>query len=145
MRGYLGTRFSHQGRDPKMTGLDCGGMILVGARQHQLSSLEFLGYALFPTEGKFDELLFEHADFIGEFAFPFNFTGDELREADLVSFDYGEGGGTRHIALVTGWDGRRYRILDALKEYGISEHALAAPFVKTNTVLKGWAVRGLDD
>lgn len=142
-RSFIGVRWTHQGRNPTMTGLDCGGLALESGRVLNLTTLEFLGYASFPTNGKFDELLAEETDFLWEREFPFNFTGDELRPADLVSFDYGNGEGTRHLAIVTRWDGRRYRIVDSLAEYGVSEHALAAPFVRSKTKLKAWGVRGI--
>src|SRR5688572_20472626 len=105
MRSFTGTRFGHQGREPKKTGLDCGGLVLVGGRKNRLTELEFLGYASFPTDGKFDQLLDEHTEFIGVFDWPFRFDGTELRPADLLSFDYGNGEGTKHLAMVTRWDG----------------------------------------
>lgn len=125
-----------------MTGMDCGGLVLVGARDMGLSDLEFLGYANFPTDGKFEVLLNENTDPIGSWTFPFGFNGSELKTGDLLSFDYGTGEGTRHLAIVTRWDGRRYRVLDALQDYGVSEHPLAAPLVTRRTLLKGWKIRG---
>lgn len=135
---HLGAKFGHQGRN-RMTGFDCGGLILVGANEHKLLKLEFLGYADFPTDGKFDELLQKNAKLVGEFAWPFKFDGTELKTADLVSFDFGKG--TQHLAIVKKWDGRRYKIIDALQDYGVSCHALAAPFVKRTTKLKGWRLK----
>ncbi|CAN5509406.1 hypothetical protein BH10ACI2_BH10ACI2_04410 [soil metagenome] len=143
MRGYLGWKFGHQGRS-KQTGIDCGGLILVGARQHGISELEFLGYSDFPTDGKFEALLHEHADFKGEWVFPFGFDGSELQAGDMVSFDYGNGEGTRHLAIITSWDGRHYRVIEAQPKFGVCEHALSPPFVVTKTVLQGWGLRGLE-
>jgi hypothetical protein len=137
LRKYRGVKFSHQGRN-RITGMDCGGHFLVSARDEGLTGLEFLGYASFPTSGKFDELLNEHAVFLWERKFPFNFDGTELLPADFISFDYGNGEGTRHMAAVTEWDGRRYRVIDANPNYGVCEHALAPPFVTSKTTLKGW-------
>ena len=141
-RQYIGTPFSHQGRSTNF--MDCGGLILVVARQLHLSALEELGYASFPGEGRFENLLTEHADALGfESTFPHKFDGTELKTGDLLSFDYNNGEGTRHIALVTKFDGSRYYVLDAQPNYGVSEHPLAPPFSKAT--LKGWRVRGLTD
>ena len=144
-RSFVGTKFGHQGRDAATTGLDCGGLILVVGRRLGLTELEFLGYADFPTDGKFDELLEQTTDLIWERRFPFNFEGTELRPGDLLSFDYGNGEGTRHLAMVSGWDGRRYRVINAMPDYGVTEHPLAAPFVGRRTTLKAWSIRGLVD
>lgn len=143
-RSYIGVRFSHQGRN-RQNGIDCGGLALNATRENGILGLEFLGYPRFPREGKFDQLLDENSDFLWERTFPFSFDGTELRPADLVSFDYGDGEGTRHMAIVTLWDGRRYKIVDALAAYGVSEHVLAAPFVKSKTSIKAWGLRGLSD
>src|SRR5687768_8887613 len=89
-RAYLGVKFSHQGRN-KQNGMDCGGLAMVSARDLDVSALEFLGYASFPTDGKFDALLEDHTDSLWEREFPFHFNGDELKPADLLSFDYGDG------------------------------------------------------
>ncbi len=141
-RSYIGTKFGHQGRN-RMSGLDCGGLVLVMGRELGLTELEVLGYADFPTDGKFEDLLHTHTKFIGEWAYPFEFTGKELQPGDLVSFDYGNGEGTRHSAIITGWDGRRYRIVEAQPSYGVCEHALAPPFVRQKTILKGWKILGV--
>lgn len=142
MRTFVGAKFGHQGRNAQ-TGYDCGGLVLVAGREKGLTSVEFLGYASFPTDGTFEELLEANTKFRGKYAFPFNFTGKEMQSADLVSFDYGNGEGTRHLALVTCWDGRRYRVLEAQPNYGVCEHALASPFVGRKTVLKVWGIKGL--
>lgn len=140
MRRHIGKKFGHQGRGER---LDCGGLILVGGRQHGLTELEELGYASFPTNGRFEELLREHTDFLGwESKFPHKFDGTELLPGDLISFDYENGEGTRHIALVTKFDGLRYWILDATPNYGVSEHPLGHPFSKAT--LKGWRIQGLE-
>jgi cell wall-associated NlpC family hydrolase len=145
VRRFSGARFSHQGRS-RANGFDCGGLVLVAGREIGLSELEFLGYASFPTEGKFEELLAGHTEFLGfEWSFPFSFDGTELLAGDLLSFDYGNGEGTRHLALVTGWRKNCYWVLDAIPERGVSEHPLRFPFVKQNTRLKGWRVAGLTD
>lgn len=139
-RAYRGVKFSHQGRN-RMTGIDCGGLMLVATRENGILDLEFLGYAAFPTNGKFDELLTANADFLWERSFPFQFDGTELKPADLLSFDYGNGEGTRHIAMVTKWDGRRYSVIEAIPDYGVCEHPLAPPFMKEKTRLKAWRLR----
>lgn len=139
-RKYIGARFGHQGRRPDL--LDCGGLILLAGRGAGLTSLEFLGYANFPSGGKFEELLEEHAirtDLI--FRYPFSFSGTEFAPGDLAAFDYGNGESVRHIAFVTKWDGRRYWVIDAQPVYGVSEHPLAFPFVKHGTVMHKYLVR----
>jgi cell wall-associated NlpC family hydrolase len=143
-RKYIGVPFSHQGRDPFKTGLDCGGLILVVARELELTELEELGYAAFPTDGRFDQLLEEYTDFLGfESKYPHRFDGTEFKPGDLLSFDYENGEGTRHIAVVTKFDGRRFSILDANPTYGVKEFPLGHPFSKAK--IKGWRVRGLSD
>ncbi len=141
-RKWLGVKFSHQGRN-RATGIDCGGLMLVATRAIGILDLEFLGYAKYPTEGKFEELLAENSDLLFESVFPFNFTGDEMLPGDMISFDYDNNEGTRHLALVTGWDGRRYKVIEAQPGRGVCEHALAPPFVKTKMMVKGWRLRGL--
>jgi hypothetical protein len=124
-RKWIGVKFGHQGRS-LLTGLDCGGLILKAGQSLNLTELEYLGYANFPTEGKFEELLRTHAietDFIS--TYPHYFTGTELLPGDLLSFDYGNGEGVRHVALVSNWDGRSFWIIDSQPDYGVSEH----PFV----------------
>ncbi len=147
-RNHLRTPFGHQGRKENAQNprLDCGGLILVAGRALGLTSLEFLGYADFPTDGKFEALLVEHAVDTGEsFTYPFRFSGGEFLPGDLVAFDYGNGEGVRHIALVTKFDGRRFWVIDAQSNYGVSEHPLAFPFVQTKTVLRRFGVKDLAD
>ena len=144
-RKWIGTRFSHQGRS-RQTGLDCGGLILVAGRALGLTELEYLGYASFPSNGKFEELLAAHAvETDAVFEFPFSFRGGELRPGDLLSFDYGTGEGVRHVALVTKWDDRSFWVVEAHDKYGVCEHPLRFPFVKRGTVLKKYEVRDLAD
>ena len=140
-RKYVGVKFAHQGRNPKI-GIDCGGLILIVARSLNLSELEYLGYADFPDNGKFEQLLTEHADYLNyESKYPHRFGGTEFQPGDLLSFDYLNGEGTRHIAVVTNWDGKRYWVIDAQPQFGISEHPLAHPF--SAAAIKAWSVRGL--
>ena len=141
-RSYIGTKFAHQGRD-RVTGMDCGGFAMVSARDAGLSDLEFLGYADFPTDGKFEELLQEHTIFLWERKFPFTFTGDELLPADLLSFDYGNGEGTRHLALVSQWLRNRYYVVEAQPKNGVTEHALAPPFIQRKMTIKAWRIPAL--
>lgn len=142
-RRYIGVKFSHQGRNPSF-GIDCGGLVLLVARAFRLSELEELGYASFPTDGRFERLLEENADYSGiESRYPHKFTGTEFLPGDLLSFDYNNGEGIRHIAIVTKFESPRYWIIDAHPDYGVAEHPLAHPFSKAT--LKGWRVRGLSD
>ena len=144
-RRHRGVKFAHQGRNPKF-GIDCGGLVLMVARELGLSELEELGYASFPMNGRFDELLRDHADDLGfESRYPHRFDGTEFRSGDLLSFDYENGEGTRHLAIVTRWDAdsRCYWILDAQPDYGISEKPLRHPF--SRATLHAWSVRGLAD
>lgn len=142
-RKYIGTRFAHQGRNIKV-GIDCGGLILIIARTLNLSDLEYLGYADFPNNGKFEELLTEHADYLNfESKYPHRFDGTEFTPGDLLSYDYNNGEGTRHLAIVTHWDGKRFWVIDAIPEYGISEHPFSHPF--SMATVKAWRVRGLTD
>ena len=142
-RKYIGVKFSHQGRTPEF-GMDCGGLILVVARELGLSELEYLGYADFPNNGKFEQLLTEHADYLNyESKYPHRFDGTEFQPGDLLAFDYNNGEGIRHIGVVTGWDGKRYWIIDAQPKYGISEHPLAHPF--SAATISAFAVCGLVD
>lgn len=139
-RSFVGTRFAHQGRT--RDGMDCGGLILVTANRLNVSDLEFLGYASFPSNGKFEQLLLENTDYLGiESRYPHRFDGSEFLPGDLLSYDYNNGEGTRHIALITKFDGLRYWVVDAIPEYGVTEHPFAAPFSKAT--VKGWRVRGL--
>lgn len=142
-RKTIGARFSHQGRNFS-TGFDCGGVVLVLGQTTGLSELEELGYSSFPMNGRFEQLLEETTDYLGtEYAFPFNFTGDEFLLCDLISFDYGNGEGIRHLGLCTGWRQNCYWIIDAQPNLGVTEHPLRFPFVKQRTTLKGWRIRGL--
>jgi len=100
LRTLLGTPFGHQGRGAV---LDCGGIVLVQTRKWRFTDLEVLGYARFPTNGRFDEILAEHADFAGEYRWPFTLTGEELKPGDLISFDYGNREGTRHVSFISGF------------------------------------------
>ena len=142
-RKYIGTSFAHQGRNPKF-GIDCGGLILIIAQSLNLTALEYLGYADFPNNGKFERLLTEHADYLSfESKYPHKFNGTEFAPGDLLSFDYNNGEGTRHLAVVSNFDGKRFWIIDAQPNYGITEKPLAHPF--SNATLKAWKVRGLVD
>jgi cell wall-associated NlpC family hydrolase len=138
LRSLLGTPFGHQGRGDV---LDCGGIVLFAARKWGFTDLEVLGYARYPTDGEFERLLGEHTDFVSDHRWPFEFTGEELRPGDLMSFDYGNGEGTRHVSFISGFDRGRYRIIEAQPDYGVCEHAIAPPFVKRMTTLKGWSLR----
>lgn len=141
-RQYIGTPFSHQGRSKKI--LDCGGLVLLSLKNLNLSSLEELGYASFPVDGRFDQLLTDHADALGFTSrYPHKFDGTELLPGDLLSFDYNNGEGTRHIALVTKFEDGRYWILDAQPVYGVTEKPFSFPFSKATVT--GWRVRGLID
>lgn len=142
-RSYIGTKFGHQGRN-RVTGLDCGGLMLTATRESNLLHMEFLGYASFPTDGKFDEILATHSELLFERSFPFNFDGSELLPGDLVSFDYGNGEGTRHLAMITKWERGRYTVIESQPKHGVTEHAIAPPFVKNKTSLKAWRLPGLE-
>ena len=142
-RSFIGVRFSHQGRS-RRNGLDCGGLVLLAARQTHLSSLEFLGYADFPADGEFDRLLEESCLPLGwTSSYPHNFDGTEFLPGDLLSFDYKNGEGTRHIALVTDFKNNRYTVIDAHPQFGVSEHPLALEFAKAK--ITGWRIFGIDD
>lgn len=141
-RKWIGARFGHQGRT--MNAMDCGGLMLVVGRALCVTEFEELGYASYPTQGRFDEILaqeLERLDF--ESTYPHKFNGTELQPADLISFDYMNGEGTRHVAMVTKWDGRCYWIIEATAKYGVTEHPFKYPFTK-DTKIQGWRVRGLD-
>lgn len=143
-RRWRGIKFSHQGRSRK-TGLDCGGLILVIARELGLSKLEELGYAAFPNNGRFEKLLNENAR-AGRFEGKgYKLTGKEFRAGDLLSFDYGTGEGTRHIALVSKFDGRHFWVVEANPQYDVCEHSLRPPFFDGKTIIKAWEVPGLAD
>lgn len=140
-RSFIGCKFSHQGRSRKH-GIDCGGLILLAGRELGLTDLEELGYAAYPTNGRFDYLLATHAeDLQFESRYPHKFTGEELLPGDLLSFDYLNGEGTRHVAMVSKWDGSRYWIIDAHPDYGVTEKPLAHPF--SRALLKAYRPRDL--
>lgn len=144
-RKYLGVKFAHQGRS-RATGLDCGGLILVVARALELSELEVLGYADFPTDGKFEQFLNENADRTDyTSSFPHRFDGTELLPGDLLAYDYCNGEGIRHVSIVTRWceASRRYYVIEAQPKYGVTEHPFASVFARA-TVRK-YLVRGLAD
>lgn len=133
-RKYVGAKFGHQGR--RMDLLDCGGLVLLAGRGIGLTSLEFLSYANFPGDGKFEALLKEHAVETGEcYKYPFKFSGTEFEPGDLAAFDYGNGEGVRHIGFISKWDGRRFWVIDAQPDYGVTEHPLAFPFAKQGTLI----------
>ena len=141
-RKYVGAKFGHQGRQKNI--LDCGGLVLLAGRGVGVTSLEFLSYANFPAGGKFEELLSEHAvnsDYSSKF--PHAFDGSEFQPGDLMAFDYGNGEGVRHIAFVTKWDGRRFWVIDAQPDYGVTEHPLAFPFTKYGTIVHKYLVKNL--
>jgi cell wall-associated NlpC family hydrolase len=143
-RKFIGAKFGHQGRQPGV--LDCGGLVLMTGRAAGLTSLEFLSYSGFPSGGRFEQLLREHAVETGyKSLFPHNFDGTEFKPADIVAFDYGNGEGVRHIGFVTRWDGRRYWIIDAQPGLGVTEHPLAFPFTKHGTVIHKYLVKDLSD
>lgn len=141
-RSFIGARFSHQGRTREF--LDCGGLVLMVGRTLQLTQAEELGYASYPMNGRFEQLLREITDEMDfESVYPHKFTGEELKPGDLLSYDYQNGEGVRHVAMVTQWDGKRYWVIDAIPEYGVSEHPLAHPFSVAK--LRGYRPRGLAD
>lgn len=141
-RKYIGAKFGHQGRRRDV--LDCGGVILMVAREKKISELEVLGYASFPNNGRFEEILRENTiDLEFESSFPHNFSGEELKPGDLISFDYQNDEGIRHIAFVTKWDGRSYWIIHATPIYGVAEMPLRHPFSKAK--LRGWRIPNLTD
>lgn len=123
-------------------GLDCGGLLVVCARQSGLTELEVLGYADFPNNGKFEQLLNEHADFLNfESDYPHKFDGTEFLPGDLLAFDYKNGEGIRHVAIISKWEKNRYWVIDAQPDFGVSEHPLAHPFSKAK--LFAYRIRGL--
>lgn len=129
-RKWLGVKYSHQGRTREI-GLDCGGLILVVARALELSELEELGYASYPTDGRFEQLLNRHAENLGyESLYPHIFDGTEFQIGDILAFDYQNGEGIRHTAFVTNWDGKHYWIIHAIPDYGVCEMPLRHPFSK---------------
>jgi len=139
-RKWLGVRWSHQGRT-RRTGVDCGGLLIVLGHELGLSSLEELGYSSFPTNGRFDELLAQELDKLKfKSSYPHaRFDGSELIAGDLLSYDYENGEGTRHVSLVTRWDGSRFWVLESLSKYGVCEHPFAYPF--SEATVQGWRVR----
>jgi cell wall-associated NlpC family hydrolase len=141
-RKYINVKFGHQGRNPKFC-LDCGGLILVVARQLGLTELEYLGYASFPMNGQFEKLLDEHAiktDFTS--TYPHALSGTELLPADLISFDYNNGEGVRHIAVISRFDGKRYWMIDAQNPC-VAERPFAHPFSKAT--IRRYLIKDLAD
>lgn len=119
---------------------------MLTARTLGLTDFEFLSYANYPKDGKFEALMREHADDTGEeFRFPFRFEGTEFLPGDLVTVDYGNGEGVRHIGIITKFERRRFLVIDATPEYGVVEHPLAVPLITTKTVLRRYLVRGLSN
>ena len=86
-RSFCGVKYAHQGRNRKV-GLDCGGLILVVARELGLTELEELGYSSFPENGRFEQLLNENADNLNiESVYPHSFTGGEFQAGDILACD----------------------------------------------------------
>lgn len=137
------TPYAHQGRSKKH-GVDCGGLILLTARELGLSDLEILGYSSFPNNGRFEQLLNDHADNLNhESTYPHNFSGTEYLSGDILAFDYANGEGVRHAAFVTKFDGRRYWILHAIPTFGVVEMPLSHPY--SNARIMAFRVRGVVD
>lgn len=136
---YIGVKYGHQGRTRQC--LDCGGLILVVARELGLSDLEELGYAKSaPESDRFEQLLNENADNLQIESFPpHNFDGTEFLPGDLLAYDYLEGEGISHTAFVTKWEKGRYWVVDSLNNYGVSHHPLAHPFSKARIL--GFRIR----
>jgi cell wall-associated NlpC family hydrolase len=140
-RNWCGVKYSHQGRT-RQTGLDCGGLVLVVANSLGLSELEELGYSSFPNNGRFENLLNEHADNLNiESVYPHTFTGAEFEAGDILGFDYQNAEGVRHTAFVSKFDGANYWVIDAIPDYGVCEHPLRHPFSKARIL--GFRVKGL--
>lgn len=139
-RSYCGAKYTHQGRS-RERGLDCGGLILVVARELGLSELEELGYAKSaPESDRFEQLLNENAENLNIESFPpHQFNGTEFEPGDILAYDYQKGEGISHTAFVTCWDGRAYWVVDALQNYGVSEHPLKFPFSKARIL--GFRIR----
>jgi hypothetical protein len=136
---HFAVKYAHQGRN-RTVGLDCGGLILLVARELNLSELEELGYSSFPENGRFEQLLNEHADNLNiESIYPHSWTGEEFEIGDILAFDYRNGEGVRHTAFVSDWDGQHYSVIDAIPDYGVSEHPLRHPFSKARIL--GFRIR----
>lgn len=87
-RKWRGTPYKNQGRD--VSGIDCGGLVLVVARALGLTNLEYLGYSNSPDGETFERLLAENAEEIEKYS---------LQIGDIVACDYGKG--VQHIAFAT--------------------------------------------
>lgn len=139
-RSYCGVKYTHQGRKRNI-GLDCGGLILMVARDLGLSELEELGYATSaPESDRFEQLLNENADNLHIESFPpHRFDGTEFLPGDILAYDYQKGEGISHTSFISKWDGRCYWVVDALNDIGVSEHAFRFPFSKARIL--GFRIR----
>lgn len=136
-RQYLGVRYQNQGRS-KEDGLDCGGLILVVARDLGLSELEFLGYSNQPDGETFEKLLDANC---------FEIEQENIQPGDIVACNYGKG--IQHIAFITEIQ-PRLKVIHAKRPrngFGSNDRGVIETYLHGND-LRSWVasyrIKGVD-
>lgn len=126
-RSYIGTRYALQGCS-RPVGLDCGQFPLLVGRDLGITSLEFLGYADSPDGRTYERLLDENLIRLPEIEGAQKPNLWNARPADILAFDFGDG--TQHISIISNWDGRRFTVIHAVRNFGVVESALPFQYVQ---------------
>lgn len=126
-RKWLGVRYANQGRD-KITGVDCGGLLLVVGQALGLTELEHLGYANSPDGETFERLLDEQCE-----------RTDKLQPGIILACDYGEG--IQHTAIVTRTE-PRLTVIHAKRNKGVIEQYLHG--YDQRAWVRNYAIRGVE-
>jgi hypothetical protein len=139
-----GRSYAAQGRltraaDGSITGpgVDCIGAMIFLAHETGISSFDCWGYSQEPDGASFEAALDEHC-----IPLPL----DEVKVADLLAFDYGDG--IQHCALITELhpvrrDWRRYTIFHSIREHGV--HVAPLGWKYSSYLKKAYRVPGVID
>ncbi len=129
--------YAEQGRmtlqpDGRLTGpgTDCGGLLIFIGQTAGISTFDLLGYDTRPVNGEFERVMNEHTIRLASV--------DDARVGDILGFDYGAG--LNHVGLVSQIDerrsdpSRRYKLIHARRDHGVSDTLLGFEYAKFLTV-----------
>lgn len=145
-RSKVKAPYAPQGRSMQV-GYDCGSLFVDAGITFDLADLtetgklfEVLkrGYAQSPDGESYEAALAEQLDLLPVVL-------DEkpnlwnAEPGDVLAFDFGKG--IQHIALVTKWNGRRFTVIHAIREFGVVEGPL--PFEYVRALRAAYRIRGV--